>query len=331
MSAINLSESFDTPILFIIFNDPVKSRHTFEQIKKLKPSNLFLAADGPRQDKKGELERCLETRKILNEINWECNVRTFFRSENSGSAGVGVFSAIEWFFSYVEEGIVLEYDIVPHQDFFYFCKALLEKYRNNEKVMVISGSNFQDEISRSDSSYYFTLLPTLWGFATWRRAFEKVEYDCNKINYPIFCNSIPYKFNRKISRYWQWKFNCLRNGRIKTWDYQILFSIWVNNGIGIVSNQNLVSHSVNNISFAENFNTHIPGLTNVPTFPIMPLTYQSDVIVNEGADMYLINKVNLELTNLKLIYSYLKVFLIPDRFHLYLKNIILNITSRSIR
>lgn len=319
MSAINLSESFDTPILFIIFNDPVKSRHTFEQIKKLKPNNLFLAADGPRQDKKGELKRCLETRKILNEINWECNVRTFFRSENSGSAGVGVFSAIEWFFSYVEEGIVLEYDIVPHQDFFYFCKALLEKYRNNEKVMVISGSNFQDEISRSDSSYYFTLLPTLWGFATWRRAFVKFNSDVTKVSYAVFSNAIPYRLDKKIANYWQWKFYCMRQGRIDTWDYPILFSIWINGGIGIIANRNLVTHNVDNGGYAENFNTHIPGLTNVSSLPILPLRFESSVKTNEVADMYLIKKFNLKISYPELIYAYLKEFVIPDGFVLFIK------------
>jgi len=306
-----LSDSFDTPILFIIFNDPIKTRLTFEQIKKIKPNYLYIAADGPRQEKKGERERCLETRKILNEINWKCNIKTFFRSENSGSAGLGVFSAIEWFFSHVEEGIILEYDTVPHQDFFYFCKELLEKYRSNDKVMVISGSNFQDENPRSHSSYYFTLLPTLWGFATWRRAFVKFNRDVTRINYSVFSNAIPYKSNRKIAHYWQWKFYCMRRGRIDTWDYPILFSIWINGGVGLVANNNLVTHFVDGDGYAENFNTHVPGITNNPGVPIMPIKFDSLMKVSKDADMFLIKKFNLTISYPKLIYSYLREFVIP--------------------
>jgi hypothetical protein len=321
MNTVGLTEYFNTPILFIIFNDPVKTRNTFEQIKKIKPQSLYLAADGPRQGKAGEEERCFETRKILDEISWECEVKTLFKSENSGSAGLGVFSAIEWFFGHVEEGIVLEYDVVPHLDFFYFCQELLIKYRNNENIMVVGGSNFQDEISRSDSSYYFSSLPTLWGFATWRRAFKKFELNVNKIKYSEFCNVIPYRANKKITRYWRWKFYCMTQGRIETWDYPILFAIWINNGIGIISNKNLVTHFVDSSGYAENFNSHIPGLTNVPSLSILPLSFQSTIKVNIDADMYLTKKFNLELSFFQLIYNYLREFVIPLSLVSFLKSI----------
>jgi hypothetical protein len=196
---------------------------------------------------------------------------------------------------------------------------LLEKYRNSEKVMVVSGSNFQDEISRSNSSYYFTLLPTLWGFATWRRAFIKFNKNFTMASYSAFSNAIPYGTNKKITRYWKWKFYCMCQGQIDTWDYPILFSIWINGGIGIASNKNLVSHFVDKGGYAENFNAHIPGITNLASMPILPLSFDSSVKINEDADMYLIKKFNLEISYLKLAHAYLRNFIIPDVFVLFVK------------
>lgn len=313
MTFVQNDDYFSTPILFIIFNDIKKSRLVFEEIKKIKPKSLYLAADGPRKENAGEAQRCMQTREIINEINWDCEVKTFFKEENSGSAGLGVYSAIEWFFQNVEEGIVLEYDVVPHPDFFPCCQELLMKYRDNESVMVISGSNFQDGILRGNCSYYFSSIPTLWGFATWRRAFKKVEYNVNVIDRKELLNSIPYFKDKALMRYWKYKFDCMKKGLINTWDYQFLFSIWMNKGIAIIANKNLVTHYVvDGDSVAENFNSHIPGITNVPSLSILPLTHQNFILVDELADMYLVRKFKLRLTNFGLIYAYLREFLIPE-------------------
>lgn len=305
-SAKTVINGFDVPILFIIFNDPIKSKVTFEQIKKIKPVSLYVAADGPRLKLQGEKERCIQTRKIIDDIDWPCKVQTYFRDENSGSAGIGVFSAISWFFRNVEEGIVLEYDVVPNIDFFCFCKAMLIKYRSSSEVKLIGGSNFQDGISRSEASYYFTKLPTLWGFATWRRAFEEFEFDIKKIDYIKFCSNIPYTGDKEFIRYWKSKFNNVKYGIIDTWDYPIIFSVWVSGGICVTANKNLATHFVDGDGYAENFNSHRQGMTNVPTERLLPIKFNSLKIINTEADLYLIEKFGLRISRLRCVYKFFR-------------------------
>ena len=135
--------SFDTPILFLVFNRPDTTAQVFQRIRELHPAKLFIAADGPREGKEGEKETCEDVRRlILDGIDWVCDVKTLFRFHNLG-CGNAVSSAITWFFDNVEEGIILEDDTLPDPSFFPFCKTLLEKYRNDEKVKIISGNNFQ--------------------------------------------------------------------------------------------------------------------------------------------------------------------------------------------
>jgi hypothetical protein len=163
-----MNTPLNTPILFIIFNRPESTSEVFDVIKKHKPHNLFLAADGPRGSKEGEANLCELTRKlVLENIDWDCNLTTLFRDENLGCK-VAVSTAITWFFNNVEQGIILEDDCVPSTTFFSFCEAMLNKYRNDESVMHIGGTNFLDDKIAIHDSYYFSKMVHIWGWATWR-------------------------------------------------------------------------------------------------------------------------------------------------------------------
>src|SRR6187402_3370357 len=155
--------SFDVPILFLVFNRPETTVRVFEKIREIKPQRLFVAADGPREGKEGEKEKCQAVRDlILKNIDWPCEVKTLLRDQNLG-CGKAVSSGITWFFEQVDEGIILEDDTLPAISFYNFCKLLLNKYRNEQKIKMISGINFQDGIRRGDASYYFTRLCHIWG------------------------------------------------------------------------------------------------------------------------------------------------------------------------
>ena len=325
------SSEFPTPILFIIFNNLHVSKKTFEKIKKIKPAHLYISADGPRLSRLGEDLLCLEARELIDEIDWPCNLKTFFRDENSGSAGIGVSSAIKWFFNEVEEGIVLEYDTVPHIDFFYYCHELLVKYRDSKSVGIISGNNLLGSRMGGDNcSYHLSALPTLWGFATWRRFIDEVDFDLKNTHIDAFKKSIPYSNEPGFSRYWAWKFFCVSKNRIHTWDYQILFALWRNGSWAIVPQVNLVSHYVDGFSGAENFNTHIQGITNVPTSPIIPLIHKILHGVDFESDKILIKKFKLKISNYQLLKAYISEFILPiwikdSRKFLNIKNFIKNI------
>ena len=157
---------FNVPILLIVFNRLNTTQKVFEKIKEVKPKKFFIAADGPRKNKEGEKEKTGEVRKfILENIDWDCEVKTLFRDENLG-CGKSVSGAITWFFENVEEGIIFEDDTVPDKSLFNFCEAMLNKYRLENEIKIIGGVNFQDGIKRGDASYYFTRICHIWGWAT---------------------------------------------------------------------------------------------------------------------------------------------------------------------
>ena len=146
------NQQLNTPILFLIFNRPDTTQRVFNEIKKAKPRKLFVVADGARN--KEEIEKCNKTREIINQVNWPCEVHKNYSDKNLGCK-IRVSSGINWFFENVEDGIILEDDCLPDQSFFPYCEELLEKYRDNDKIMCITGGNFQDGIKRGKSDYYY--------------------------------------------------------------------------------------------------------------------------------------------------------------------------------
>lgn len=240
---------FNTPILFLIFNRPDTTKLVFEQIRKVKPKYLYVAADGPRDDIEGEAVRCNETKKIIADgIDWECEVRTLYRQNNLG-CGLAVSGAITWFFNNVEQGIVVEDDCLPGHSFFTFCETLLEYYKNNTQIFSIMGSNpFGEIVLNNEESYFFSKEFTAWGWASWRRAWEHYDYDLknwNSFNKERIKEVSPRK---EFSKYWVPLFNNLKQLESKyTWDYQWMFSTWNEGAYTIVPAKNMVS----NIGFSK--------------------------------------------------------------------------------
>lgn len=244
------------PVLFLIFNRPDTTQRVFEAIRQAKPARLFVAADGPREDRPGEAEKCAQARSIIENVDWDCEVVTLFREKNLG-CGKAVSSAIDWFFENVEEGIILEDDCLPSQPFFMYCQELLEYYRQDTRIMQISGSNFIK--SEMDESYFFSKYGPCWGWATWKRAWKYYDVDMRlwpvvkgkKLHYDFCFDEDEIKAREDI-------FDSVYNGAIDTWDYQWVFAKLVNNGLSITPKENLVS----NIGFSEDA-THTRDKGNI--------------------------------------------------------------------
>ncbi len=277
-----MSSSLKTPVLFLIFNRPDVTFRVFEEIRKAEPKQLFIAADGPRENKEGEAERCEQARSILKKIDWNCEVKTMFLDKNLGCRDA-VSSAITWFFNNVEEGIILEDDCLPNQNFFTFCQTLLEKYRDNERIMHIGGANFQDGIKRGSSSYYFSVYPGIWGWATWKRAWGK--YLINMDDFESFRKNQSIFNLKPIADYNLEKLSKTFIREISTWDYQWMYSVWKNNGICIIPNLNLIS----NIGFGVNATHTIEKnsfLAEIPVYDIGIIKHPEKIIINNTADDY---------------------------------------------
>lgn len=288
---------FNTPILFLIFNRPDTTFKVFKEIKKIKPSKLYIAADGVRQNKPDEKEKCEKTRQVIKEIDWGCDVKTLFRDKNLGCK-IAVSSAITWFFENEEEGIILEDDCLPNQSFFQFCSEMLNYYRTNHEVMHIGGSNFIHNKFPVDKSYYFSRHNHIWGWATWKRAWTK--YDVFIKDLPNFYEqrTINTVFNKNSAKYyWLYKFIKVYLKKIDTWDYQWSFAIWQNNGKSIIPSVNLIA----NIGFEEQA-THslknIKNLANLVQYDITKISHPINTQTNEKLD-YISDKEVFKLSYFK--------------------------------
>lgn len=282
--------NLNTPILFLIFNRPDNTSRVFAEIKKTRPKKLFIAADGARKDKEGEQKLCDLTRKtVIENIDWDCEVKTLFREENMG-CGKAVSSAITWFFQNVEQGIILEDDCLPHPDFFPFCEELLNKYKDNEKILHISSNNYQDGVIRGDGSYFFSENVEIWGWATWKRTWNKYKFSLEYLDDTDIFNTLKNtSLVEENKKHLASIFLKMKNKMIDTWDYQYVYTILSNKGICIMPNVNLVS----NIGFGEN-STHTKENTsiyaNCEVYPIMPLIHPTKIQLNTDADKYFYQK-----------------------------------------
>jgi hypothetical protein len=248
MSLFSPPNKLRTPVLFVIFNRADTTRKVFEAIREAKPPRLYVAADGPRQHLADDALKCKEAREIINEVDWECEVKTLFREENLG-CGVGVSSAITWFFENEESGIILEDDCLPSQTFFWFCEQLLERFKDDDRVMHIGGNNFLNGWRNDkDYSYYFSHCGHIWGWATWRRAWTKFDYKIKLYETLKQKGYFDNFFLNPIEKLYRLrKFDKTVSGKATWWGYQWDFARYVYNGLSIVPEQNIVK----NIGFGE--------------------------------------------------------------------------------
>lgn len=272
----------NTPVLFLVFNRPDTTRQVFEAIREAKPPRLYIAADGPRSNKAGEAEKCTEVRKIATAVDWPCQVRTLFRDQNLGCK-MAVSGAITWFFEQEEQGIILEDDCLPNQSFFWFCEELLNKYKDDERIGHIGGSNFQNGIKRGDASYYFSIYSFIWGWASWANRWVKYNTNLDQIEKPDFLYDM-FK-DKRTRKYWHHIFDDMKQQKIDTWDYQWVFSLWYNNQLSIVPNVNLIS----NIGFGADATKtkRINKLTNVDRIDLGITKHPKNVIVDMEADAFI--------------------------------------------
>jgi hypothetical protein len=277
------------PVLFIIYNRPDLASLVFEEIRRIRPKELFVFADGPKESIPGDYELCRITRKVIDNIDWECNLQTLFSDRNNGCR-VAVSSAIDWFFDNVNEGIILEDDCVPSQSFFKFCEQLLDYYKDDTRIMQICGTKVVDSYHQDGCSYYFSKYGPIWGWATWKRSWK--YYDVNIKTWNEFEKAIriyDFGFNKGEDIVRKAMFNTIVAGEIDTWDYQWAYAKIINSGLSIVPSFNLVT----NIGY-RNDATHtknINELANRERYELqMPLIHPMFVARNKQADNVFFNK-----------------------------------------
>lgn len=275
-----------TPLAFIIFNRPGTTERVFEVIRHARPVKLLVIADGPRQDRPGEEEKCAAARAIIHRVDWPCEVLKNYSEINLGCRK-RVASGLDWVFSNVEEAIILEDDCLPDPCFFPFCEELLERYRNDTRISMIGGSNFQFGHRRTNYSYYFSRYNHIWGWASWRRSWRNYNVEMNlwplmrdtRFLYEILGNS-------RAVNFWRENYDRTYQGLIDSWDLQWTFNCWIHRQLCILPATNLVK----NIGFNDEA-THTKcgdsELSNIPTEEMyFPLVHPDEVRRDRAADQF---------------------------------------------
>ena len=271
-------------VAFLIFNRPECTRQTFAAIRAARPPRLLVIADGPRPDRLGEAERCETTRAIVTGgVDWPCQVEENFSSVNLGCRK-RVSSGLDWVFSREEEAIILEDDCLPHASFFPYCTELLDRYREDRRVMMIAGANLAPPASAS-ASYRFSRVCHIWGWASWRRAWE--HYDVEMRHWPEFRDAQRMRdvfSSAPMSAHWSSQLEQTYTRRLDTWDYQWCFASFAQNGVNIVPQVNLVSNIGHSAEATHTTNSDHPH-ANLPAREMnFPLEHPAFVLADGAAD-----------------------------------------------
>ncbi len=274
---------FETPVVLFVYNRPAFTQRVINVLAQLRPTTLFVVADGPRAGSKTDILLCQQTREIIETINWPCEIRKKYSDSNLGCRK-SIPTGLDFVFTQVDECIILEDDCLPDLSFFPFCKEMLKRYQDNQSIMTISGHRTDGPNEIDSESYFFSKYPNIWGWATWKNRWEK--YDSELKSWPNLRKTswlssiLP---TQDAQKYWMRIFDKMQEG-VDTWDYAWVYASWLNHGLTVRPKINMIT----NIGFGIDA-THTKQNENLPSFPpssamVFPLSHPDCVEIDEQAD-----------------------------------------------
>lgn len=256
-------------------------------ISEARPECLLIIADGPRLLEPEDASLVEEARAIIEKVDWPCRVLKNFSDVNLGNFD-RLNSGIDWAFEQVSEAIILEDDCLPHASFFLYCQELLERYRNDERVFSIRGTELSTQQALTPYSYYFSKHFNPWGWATWKRAWKLHDPEMKwyeEIADISEFDSVWTDLPGESSYFSQIVESQFRGLGPKHWDYRVQFTVWSQSRLVIAPQVNLVK----NIGFgpaATNLKHEKDSRSNLRTQAIGPLIHPPVVVRNLTADTY---------------------------------------------
>lgn len=231
-------------ILLIFFARPNTLSEVFEAVRKAKPSKLFLACDGPREGNSNDAKMIEECKKIVQNVDWDCEVHTKYSEENLG-CGQGPSSAISWAFEFVDKLVILEDDCVPDESFFPYMEEMLDKYEHDERIGIISGFNHFKDWDCAENSYFFTKCGATLGWGTWKRVWDKYDYHIEGINDEYLSELLKEEIiDKKGARVrikdWKKANKETKEKKVNYWDIQFGFLKYTQSYLCIVPRSNLI-------------------------------------------------------------------------------------------
>ncbi|MEQ8437462.1 MAG: hypothetical protein RIB65_08200 [Ilumatobacter fluminis] len=196
-----------------------------------------MAGDGARSE--DDREAVEATRRLVHELAPDdVELQTLWREENLGCKRA-VEGAITWFFEHEDEGIVIEDDCVPGDSFFPFMELMLERYRSDERIMHLSGYAHHPE---DEDGYYFDRVPAVWGWATWRRAWDRYRSDVPRMTEDQRSRLRGGFASDSEATYYTDKFDEVARGDLDSWAFAWVFSVITNHGLCVRPMRNLVEN-----------------------------------------------------------------------------------------
>lgn len=280
----------NVPVYLNFFSRPETFQYVFDAVREAKPSVLFLSCDGARENRLDDVENIKKCQEIAERVDWECKVYKNYSEKNLG-CGMRMYSGISWAFEYVDRLIILEDDCVPSQDCFRFFEELLERYLNDTRINMICGMNNIGTWDKNGTSYFFAKTGSCWGWATWKRAWENVEYDMpymkNENVRRLFRKSVtPKGYGDSLLKLGDSRYAEYQNlGKLSAWTFQHGMSIWLNSQLTIVPARNMITNVglTGDSTHALNDIRKLPRATqklfNMKTYPLeFPITHPKYII-----------------------------------------------------
>jgi len=231
-----------TPVLFLGFNRPDLAEKVLKRLRQCGVEEIHFALDGPRPDREEDRDKCAQMRALVEGADWVQRKRVLAREENLG-CGRAVSSAISWFFEDVAAGIIVEDDCLPDPSFFTFCETMLERHATDAAVWSVAGTTLLPDCISVRASHYFSKYMGIWGWATWRRAWQSYDFDFSSRTPDEWRALVSGKSADAIERaYWLHLLDLMMEGKIDTWDFQVQFSSWKADGVHLTSSRNLVEN-----------------------------------------------------------------------------------------
>lgn len=285
----------NTPVALVVFRRPDLTAKVLDVIRLARPAELYVISDAPREGVPGEAEACAKARALIETVDWDCEVRLNYADQNMG-CGHRLSTGFDWLFEQVESAIILEDDCVPDPSFFRFCEEMLERYRDDDRVMHISGCTYKAEPWEIEDSYFFSQYPACWGWATWRRAWQRYDVRCGgwpELRETGFLREV--LGDPVVASYWSNLFDQAHAAEpcYHTWDYQWAYTCWANSGLSVCPKRNLIS----NIGSGEDAtHTDQDGLASMflPVHEMpFPLRHPTNVLHNTDLDIQYVRELLL--------------------------------------
>jgi hypothetical protein len=273
-----------SPVVLLVFNRPDLTERVFEAVRAARPPQLLVVADGPRPERPGDEGLCAAVRAVVERVDWPCEVLKNYSPTNLGLRA-RVSSGLTWAFEQAEEAVVLEDDCLPHPSFFRYCDDLLGHYRTDQRVMCVSGHNYQQGRRRGTGSYYYSKYLDCWGWASWRRAWA--HFDLGMRLWPAFRDAGGLRSvcpDPVEHDYWAGIFEAMHAGRVNSWAYAWVFAGFVQSGLSPHPNANLIS----NVGFRADA-THTSAsdpVAGLPTADVGEIVHPPFVVADRAADLF---------------------------------------------